>query len=211
MYIFKSIKRLYSVTPKNKFWNPLYWLQVLISWPLSLEWMNKLFSKEKIVCMFDNMNVDRRLVINARCVPDAGFLWKRNPEFTKLRLGRVFGKESGTFMNEILVHYNGDRIILNMVDATYGGNRLNDSFNIKEVELEKQPVEKRKYPEIGNKLITIDLGTLGKLRFRQIDRGIILQFKAGYRSTITEENTRGALVSKARSVVVKSIDTILPL
>ena len=211
MKIVDTVKRLYNQTPRKKFWNPLYWLQILVSWPLSLEWMNRLFSKEKIVCMFDNMNDNRRLVINARCVPDAGFLWERNPNFTKLRLCRVFGKVTGTFMNEIYVHFNGDCMILDMVNCTYGGNRLNNHFDIDVMELDKTPEEEKKFPTIGNKIITIDIGTMGELRFQQIDRGIYLQFSGGYRAVITEDTTRGALVSQKRAVIVKSLDTILPL
>ena len=209
----KKVKNLYTQTPVTKFWNPLYWLQVILSWPMSIESMNKFFSKEKIYCMFDNMKDSRRLVINARCVPDAGFLWQRNPKFTKFRLGRVFGKVSGTFMNEIFVHYDGEEVVFNMVDGTFVITKPREkiSYMISDNIQEVSQKEKEDMPGISNDHFKILLEDMGSLILTMIDRGIGLNLTKQTFYAITEENSRGALVSKKRVVEIKELDIILDI
>lgn len=200
-----NLIKIYKLTPKNKFFNPLYWLKVFLCWPIPVEWMN-MFSREKIYCIFDNMDEDNRIIINARCVPDAGFLWKRNINFTKFRLGRVFCKVSGTFMNEIWVNVDGKSFTFNSTNGD-----IVPTSSIKSMKIKIEPKGREpKYPDILNIDVIINCGNkVGSIKLSTIDRGIKLLFDPNYKKSLTEFNCRGAMVSSRRVVRLKYLEQML--
>ena len=180
-------------------------------------------SKEpKIFCMFDNMQKDNRLVINAYCQYDALEEWGpwRNGEFLfphllkKLVKYKPDAKKGLSYTRFVLVNHKGKKLKIDLKDGTI----IKPLRNIKFIEGHHTIKgflifnhHTTTTTPVLNRRIEITIPDIGTLKLTTQNRGVNINLDEDVQKSLTPANSRGALVSELCAKEISKLSTSLPL
>jgi hypothetical protein len=177
----------------------------------------------KAFCMFDNMQKDNRLVINALCefdpLEDWG-AWKSNQLRFPLLLKKLVkykpdAKQALSYTRFVLANYKGNQLKIDLRDGTIIRPLRNIKFaegphTIKGFSILNHHTTAVNTPVL-NRRVEIILPEIGKIILTTQNRGLNINLDDDVQKSLTPANSRGALVSELCAHEIPKLSTILPL
>lgn len=176
----------------------------------------------KILCMFDNMQKDNRLIINALCEYDPLEEWGiwRNRELLYPRLLKKLikykpnAKKALSYARVVLIKHKGRRIKIDLSSGDIVGACRNTKFKEGEHIINEFSTSNHHQTSntlLFNRRISITIPNIGKIIFSTHNRGVNIELDEDVQKSLTPANSRGALVSELCAKEIPKLSTILPL